>query len=91
VELAPGDVARVENAAGAVIAQLDPKNETFYERNQRALRRMADRLVKWQGTDPSRKASVEKVRQKLAKTCARLPAGDTGRSNCDSVFTPTSS
>lgn len=91
VELAPGDVARVENAAGTVIAQLDPKNETFYERNQRALRRMADRLVKWQGTDPSRKASVEKVRQKLAKTCARLPAGDTGRTNCDSVFTAASS
>lgn len=91
MELSPNDVARVENAADAVIAQLEPKNETFYERNQRSLRRMATRLVKWQGTDPARANSVEKIKQKLAKTCARLPAGDTGRTNCDSVFSnPTS-
>ena len=91
VELAPGDVARVESAAGAVIAQLDAKSETFYERNQRSLRRMANRLVKWQGTDPARTASVEKIKQKLAKTCVRLPVGDAGRTNCDGVFAPASS
>jgi thioredoxin-like negative regulator of GroEL len=91
VELAPNDVKRVESAAGAVIAQLDAKSETFYERNQRSLRRMAGRLVKWQGTDSARMASVEKIKQKLGKTCARLPAGDTGRANCDSVFSTASS
>jgi hypothetical protein len=91
IELTPADVARVETAASAVVAQLDAKGETFYERNQRALRRMATRLVKWQGNDPARTASVEKVRQKLKKTCARLPAGETGRANCDGVFATTNS
>jgi thioredoxin-related protein len=91
LELAPGDISRVESAAGAVIAQLDAKNETFYERNQRSLRRMAARLSKWQGADPARMASVEKIKQKLAKTCARLPAGETGRTNCDTVFSNPSS
>ena len=91
VDLAPGEVARVEAAALSVIGQLEPKSETFYERNQRSLKRMAGRLEKWKGSDAARIRSVEKVKQQLAKTCARLPAGDNGRSNCDTVFTPPSS
>lgn len=91
VELAPGEVARVEAAALSVIGQLEPKSETFYERNQRSLKRMATRLVKWQGSDAARTRTVEKVKLQLAKTCTRLPAGDIGRANCDNVFTPASS
>jgi thioredoxin-like negative regulator of GroEL len=86
IELAPADVSRVESAASAVIAQLEPKGETFYERNERSLKRMAARLVKWQGSDPGRGRVVEKVKTQLAKTCARLPASDAGRGNCESVF-----
>ena len=91
VELSPADVGRVESAASAVIAQLAPKGETFYERNQRSLQRMARRLVKWEGSDPARQRSVEKIKRQLAKTCGRLPAGEPGRANCDSVFSPTAS
>jgi len=90
LELAPDDVARVETAAAAVIGQLEPKGETFYERNQRSLKRMASRLAKWQGTDPARTRAVEKVKVQLAKTCSRLPANDAGRGNCEKVFTPDS-
>lgn len=90
VELAPNDVSRVESAATGVIAQLDPKNETFYERNQRSLQRMAGRLAQWQGSDPARTAAVQKIKQRLAKTCVRLPVGQAGRANCEGVFTPTS-
>lgn len=86
LELAPGEIARVEGAATAVISQLDPRNETFYERNQRSLRKMASRLAQWQGIDPARTKSVDNIKQRLAKTCARLPSGGTGRANCDDVF-----
>jgi thiol-disulfide isomerase/thioredoxin len=90
LELAPNDVARVESAAAAVIGQLEPKGETFYERNQRSLKRMANRLAKWQGTDPARTRTVEKVKLQLTKTCSRLPAHDAGRGNCEKVFAPDS-
>jgi thiol-disulfide isomerase/thioredoxin len=86
VELAPDDVGRVESAANAVIAQLAPNSETFYERNQRSLERMAKRLAKWEGSDPARQHAVNRIKQQLATTCARLPANQPGRSNCDSVF-----
>jgi thioredoxin-related protein len=91
VELSPGDVGRIESAASAVVAQLPPKSETFYERNQRSLQKMAKRLVKWEGTDSARQRSVEKIKRQLAKTCARLPADGPGRANCESVFSQTTS
>jgi thiol-disulfide isomerase/thioredoxin len=86
VELSPADVGRVEAAASAVIAQLAPTSETFYERNQHSLERMAKRLAKWQGSDPARQRSVNKIKRQLAVTCARLPANEPGRTNCESVF-----
>jgi thiol-disulfide isomerase/thioredoxin len=90
LELAPNDVGRVEGAAAAVVGQLDPKSETFYERNQRSLQKMAADLAKWKGSDAARIRTVEKIKQKLAKTCTRVPAGDAGRANCESVFSRTS-
>jgi thioredoxin-like negative regulator of GroEL len=87
LELAPADVGRVESAASAVVAQLAAKSETFYERNQRSLQKMAKRLAKWEGSDPARQRSVAKIKNQLARTCARLPVNDPGRTNCESVFT----
>ncbi|HWI82114.1 thioredoxin family protein [Ramlibacter sp.] len=86
LELAPDDVPRVAGAAGAVVGQLGARSETFYERNQRSLQRMAQRLAKWQGSDPARAGAVARIRRQLAVTCARLPQGDPGRANCESVF-----
>lgn len=86
LELAPNDVARVTKAADAVVNELKPGNETFYERNQRSLQRMARRLAQWQGTDPARTRAVSEVRQRLAKTCAKVPAKQAGRGNCEAVF-----
>ncbi len=88
VELAPNEVARVEAAASAVISELQPKGETFYERNQRSLTRMATRLIKWQGADPTRARVVERVKSQLARKCSQLKSSDTGRDNCYSVFKP---
>jgi thioredoxin-like negative regulator of GroEL len=87
VELSPDDAGRVESAARTVIAQLAPNGETFYERNQRSLERMAKRLVKWEGSDAARQRSVKKIKLQLATICARLPANEPGRANCEAVFT----
>ncbi|HVZ44103.1 MAG TPA: thioredoxin family protein [Ramlibacter sp.] len=86
IELTPGDVNRVSAAAGSVISALEPKNETFFERNERTLQRMARKLTAWEGKDPARAKAVAKLRDQLARTCARLPAKQPGRANCDNVF-----
>jgi thioredoxin-related protein len=85
-ELAPTDVAKVSDAASGVLSALEPKPETFYGRTQRSLERMAKKLVDWQGSDAKRVEVVSKLKVQLAKTCAKLPAKDAGRANCDKVF-----
>lgn len=87
--LAPADSARIASAAGSLVAELEPTGETFFERNQRSLQKMAGYLLKWQGSDRARAKVVAQVRQQLADKCVRLPKGDTGRANCESVFTAT--
>lgn len=91
VELAPTDVKAVSGAASTIISELQPKNETFFERNQRSLQRMAKSLSDWQGTDAGRTQAVAKLKEQLARTCGKLPANDPGRANCNSVFTPAAS
>jgi thiol-disulfide isomerase/thioredoxin len=85
-QLSPNDVARLSAAATEVVSGLEPTGETFYERNQRSLQRMAKKLSEWQGKDASRAEVVTKVKGQLAKTCGKLPAKDPGRTNCESVF-----
>lgn len=87
--LRPDDVARVERAASALVAQLQPRAETFYERNQRSLQRLATRLGAWQAEpdmEGRRPAAVQRIRAQLDKTCARLPDGQAGKANCQAVF-----
>jgi hypothetical protein len=47
---------------------------------------MAEQLLKWQGSDPARQKIVAHVKQQLAQKCARVPAQDAGRANCEKVF-----
>jgi hypothetical protein len=86
VELTPGDVMRVSSAASAVISGLEAKNETFFERNERSLQKMAKKLTTWQGSDSERMRAVAKLKEQLARTCTKLPAKQTGRANCEHVF-----
>jgi hypothetical protein len=86
VELAPDETARISAAASAIVSGLEPKGETFFERNERSLQRMAAELLKWERGNPARAKVVAKVKQQLAQKCSRLPAHDAGRANCDDVF-----
>lgn len=86
VDLAPADLRRVSAAASGVISGLEPRNETFFERNERSLQKMARKLSTWQGKDPARMKEVAKLKAQLASVCAKVPAKEPGRSNCEGVF-----
>jgi hypothetical protein len=87
IELSPADAARIERAAGSVIAELDPAPETFQGRNSASLKRMGARLADW-GKDGSQGATLGRLRQQLAAVCARLPAQAPERSSCNGLLTP---
>jgi thioredoxin-related protein len=91
VELAPQDTKRISDAASAIVSSLEPRAETFFERNERSLQRMAAQLLKWEAADPTRAKVVAKLKDQLVRTCGKLPAKDAGRANCEAVFTPTTS
>lgn len=86
VELSPQDVRRIAAATDAVLSELQPVGETFHERNERSLQRLARTLAEWQGKDPVRQKVFADARQRLQRTCGHLKPGDTGRANCDRVF-----
>jgi thioredoxin-like negative regulator of GroEL len=87
IALAPSETGRVASAASAIVSELEPKGETFFERNERSLQKMAGYLQKWEGSDAAREKVVAQIRRNLSLKCARLPKGDAGRINCESVFT----
>jgi hypothetical protein len=87
IELTPQDSERIEKAAAQVIGELDPAPETFYERNQRSLERIGKNLAKW-NDDPQHRPAVQRLRAEMAGVCAKLPAGDPARANCDSALRP---
>jgi hypothetical protein len=84
--LAPEDFARIGSASESVIKELEARSETFFERNQRSLQKLAAYLSAWQGADSQRMKIVAHVKQQLAAKCERLPKSDPGRSNCESIF-----
>jgi thiol-disulfide isomerase/thioredoxin len=87
VDLAPQDVARIEQTAGSVIAELDPVPDTFYARNLHVLERMGAKLAGW-GEEPARRDTLARIRARMAGVCVKLPASDPARGKCDSALRP---
>jgi len=87
IELTPQDSERIEKAAAQVIGELDPAPETFYERNQRSLERVGKNLAKW-SSDSQHRPAVQRLGTEMAGGCAKLPAGDPARANCESALQP---
>ena len=85
VDLTPEATARIEQAAGQVIAELEPVPDTFYDRNHRYLERMAKKLADW-NRDKPRQEAVKRMKTQLAGVCAKLPAGDPARKSCDGLW-----
>ena len=85
IDLAPDDAQRIERAALQVIGELEPVPDTFYDRNRRALEKMAKRLVAWNNGN-AHAGELRRIRAELSGVCAKLPAGDPARSACDGVW-----
>jgi thiol-disulfide isomerase/thioredoxin len=88
IDLSPQDTARIDKAAKSVIGELEPEPDTFYGRNQRALEKMSRKLAAWEKEQrgAQRDASLKRLRTQMAGVCARLPAADPARPNCDAVL-----
>jgi len=84
-ELKPQDAAGVERAAQAVVAELEPVPDTFYDRNLRALERMGRKLNEW-GKQGDQKAALERIRARMDEVCAKLPKGDPARAKCSGAL-----
>jgi thioredoxin-like negative regulator of GroEL len=87
IAAAPQDAPRIERAAGQVIGELEATPETFYDRNQRALERMGRELAAW-NKNRKHDASLQRIRAQMASVCAKLPAADPARTNCDGALRP---
>ena len=87
VDLAPRDVARIEQTAGSVIGELDPVPDTFYARNLHVLERMGKKLAGW-SKDPAQRAALGRIRAQMDGVCAKLPAGDPVRGKCGGALRP---
>ncbi len=85
IEMTPQDVTGIEKAASAVIGELEPTPETFYERNRRGLEKMGQRLLAWSSAG-QHAAVVGRLSTQLQAVCARLPSQDEARLACDGVF-----
>lgn len=89
VDLAPQSTERIERAATAVIADIEPKPETFYERNRSALERMAGKLADW-NRGGQHDAALGRLRTQMTGVCAKLPAAAVERKTCDGLLVPRS-
>lgn len=86
IDLAPTESARIEKAAAAVLGEVDPVPENFYERNRRGLERLGKRLVAWGAQPGERHDALSRLQTQWQTTCDKLPPQDEARSACTSVF-----
>ncbi len=85
IDIAPQDEARIAKVASGILADLEPKPETFYERNLRSLQKMGAKLIAWNGKGQHSKV-VTDLTAKLDAVCAKLPVGDESRAACSNAF-----
>jgi thioredoxin-related protein len=85
IELAPGDVDRIEKAASQVIGELEPAPDTFYERNRRSLERMGKSLAAW-SRDARHRAAVQALDAEMSALCAKIPVEDPARATCEGAL-----
>ena len=83
VDLAPHDAARIEATAAAIFGAAAQPN-AFYERNERVLQRVGQRLSAWNKAG-HHAAVIQRLRAQLDAVCGRLEAADPQRATCQSL------
>jgi hypothetical protein len=84
IEFAPGDAARIEKTAQAVLAEVAPQ-DAFFGRNRSALTRISTRLGKW-NVDGKHDAVLARLRSQVAPACGALPSDEPDRKACEALF-----
>ncbi len=85
VDLAPQDGARIEKVAGTLITEAGSQSNAFYERSGRSLKKVSDKLVKW-NAGGKHDDTMKRLQAQLDGVCAKLPAGDTQKATCTSLL-----
>jgi thiol-disulfide isomerase/thioredoxin len=87
LEMTPEDTARIERVGLEVLGELDDSPDAFYQRTRMRLEQLSTKLLEW-GAVPDHAPVVDKLRRRTAQICGGMPAGDEGRSNCESFLRP---
>ena len=87
VELAPGDAARIEQAASKVFAEAAAQPNAFYERSARSLQRVGRRLAGW-SADGRHAETMARLQRQLDALCGKLDAAGGERATCDALLKP---
>ncbi len=94
VELAPADVARVEQLASQLWKEAAADPAAFHERSARSLQRVGAQLQQWSlraaqassGAKSSAPAALQRLQAQLSRVCAQREASDGQRATCERVL-----
>jgi thiol-disulfide isomerase/thioredoxin len=87
VDLAPQDAAHIEKVASGLIAEAGTQSDAFYERSGRSMKRIAEKLVKWNANGHHADA-MKRLQAQLDGVCAKLPDGDVQKATCTTLLKP---
>ncbi len=88
VDLAPQDAPRIEDTAAKLFAEAANDKSAFYERSARSLRKVVDKLARWNGKG-EHDAAMRRLQGRLGGACAKLETGDPQCATCESLLKDT--
>ncbi len=86
VDLAPGDEATIEAAAGQLWSEAEKQPDAFYQRSGRALERVGTKLRTW-NTGGAHRAAMARLQTRLAPLCAAPTRSSSERATCAALLT----
>lgn len=88
VDLRPQDAPRIEQTAAKLFAEAAADQTAFYERSARSLRKVVDKLARWNGNG-EHDAAMRRLQGRLGGACAKMEAGDPQRATCEGLLKDT--
>ena len=85
VELAPTDMAKIEQTASQLFTESSRDKGAFYERSARSLQKVGSSLVSW-NTGGQRAAVVTRLKAQLDGVCAKVEIADKQRATCEALL-----
>jgi thioredoxin-like negative regulator of GroEL len=87
VELAPRDALRIERVARQLFDEAATMPDAFEARSGRSLQRIGGHLSGW-AKGGAQADAMKRLQQQLDGVCAKLPAGDAARADCQRLLQP---